>query len=577
MKKPLLQGFTLLELSIVIIIISILSAMAVSSSLGVLENARQASTERKMQQIEQALLQYRIANDRLPCPANLTVTSGNSTFGTEVADTGNSTTRCGNANFSAQNSAGTAIAVAEGGVPAVTLGLPADFMYDGWGNRLDYAVKVDMTYPGSFTGTPVGALCGGITVSTGPGYPAGTTLSSNALYVLASHGANGHGAYTKNGVIVNASSSNSDEQTNCHCNSSAAVTTYTATYVQEAPVTQDTSNPLLNFDDVVVFRERWQLQAAGDKAGTACPAVYLTDVYWALVTKFDLYGNYLGQLGIPYGIASGQIGWPRGISVDKSGNIWIADNNRVEKFDANATFIAGIGAGYNGVSGAIITSGTGKGQFNGPDMAIVDSNSSVWTLESLNHRIQKFDRNLNYLFSIPPSGTIQSSANGSFSYPNAIAIDAQDNVWVADTNNNRIQQFRNNGEWIQSIGGLSPYTCRTSPNTTVPACDSGYASGQIYYPNSVAVDKMGNIWTYEPGGKRMQKFSPAGTFIGMIGTIGVTGNNIATDPYNNVWLADFSSRNLTKCTLAGSCTAYNNPTASFFDWELNYGIYVSGR
>jgi DNA-binding beta-propeller fold protein YncE len=64
--------------------------------------------------------------------------------------------------------------------------------------------------------------------------------------------------------------------------------------------------------------------------------------------------------------SNGQFSNPQTVAFDSSGNLWVTDsnNNRVEEFNGSGTFLLGIGAGYNGVSGSIGTSGTGSGQFN---------------------------------------------------------------------------------------------------------------------------------------------------------------------------------------------------------------------
>jgi hypothetical protein len=72
--------------------------------------------------------------------------------------------------------------------------------------------------------------------------------------------------------MVSAGSVNANELANCHCSSSAAATGYAPTYVQMPP-TLDPSNALNSFDDLVTYRERWQMQASWDKTG-GCPYVY---------------------------------------------------------------------------------------------------------------------------------------------------------------------------------------------------------------------------------------------------------------------------------------------------------------
>src|SRR5579884_3418275 len=125
------RGFTVLELSIVLTIIALVTAMSFSSSLAVLSTARQNATLQKVKTIDQALLAYRTANDRLPCPASLTLAVGNANYGVEAANPGSCTGGTPAANFSANGATNTFATGAEGALPTVTLGLPNDFMFDG--------------------------------------------------------------------------------------------------------------------------------------------------------------------------------------------------------------------------------------------------------------------------------------------------------------------------------------------------------------------------------------------------------------------------------------------------------------
>src|ERR1700733_6407698 len=137
-----------------------------------------------MAAIDKALMAFRIANDRIPCPSDLTLTPGSSNYGVEAASANNATnsaavqgggvwSTCINgpigtphANFYTTNilvnnmsmwEAGTEVTSAEGGVPTIALGLPNDFMFDGWGNRIRYVVDANMTQTGAFSAMPAGA------------------------------------------------------------------------------------------------------------------------------------------------------------------------------------------------------------------------------------------------------------------------------------------------------------------------------------------------------------------------------------------------------------------------------------
>ncbi|APW58615.1 prepilin-type N-terminal cleavage/methylation domain-containing protein [Paludisphaera borealis] len=252
-------GFTLIELSIVLVIIALITGMSISMGLGMVETARRVQTASKLDTIENALMSYRTVYNRLPCPANAFLLPTNASYGLEAANTGTCTGGTPAANFS-----DTTHNVVEGAVPFKALNLPEEFMYDGWGRKFAYAVNKLVTASRAMASMSLTEQCG-ISVTDAGGVAGNRT--SGSLYSLVSFGADGHGGYTKTGTRVNASSTNVDELTNCHCNSSAVATTYAANYVQK----EATRNPASStdvFDDIVRFKERWQMMTLDDPLNT---------------------------------------------------------------------------------------------------------------------------------------------------------------------------------------------------------------------------------------------------------------------------------------------------------------------
>src|ERR1035438_9307553 len=96
-----IRGFTLLELAIVLVIIAIVTGMSIQTGISVVATARQTATVNKMKAIDGALMAYRTANDRLPCPADLTIKQGSANFGVEGATPGTCTGGTPAANHSA--------------------------------------------------------------------------------------------------------------------------------------------------------------------------------------------------------------------------------------------------------------------------------------------------------------------------------------------------------------------------------------------------------------------------------------------------------------------------------------------
>jgi DNA-binding beta-propeller fold protein YncE len=100
----------------------------------------------------------------------------------------------------------------------------------------------------------------------------------------------------------------------------------------------------------------------------------------------------------------------------------------VYKFDNNGNFITKWGS-----------EGTGDGEFKSPEGITVDSSSGyVYVADSENSRIQKFDNDGNFITKWGSKGT----GDGEFNYPYGITVDSSScYVYIVDSNNHRIQVF----------------------------------------------------------------------------------------------------------------------------------------
>ncbi len=125
------QGFSLIELAIVLFIVTLLLGGLLPTISSQYEQKRTAETLKQLDDIQQALIGFAIINGRLPCPASST-SNGDESFASPGDDA--STGKCSN-NF-------------DGFVPAATLGISngvdsnglKGFAVDAWGYRIHYAV-----------------------------------------------------------------------------------------------------------------------------------------------------------------------------------------------------------------------------------------------------------------------------------------------------------------------------------------------------------------------------------------------------------------------------------------------------
>ena len=127
--------------------------------------------------------------------------------------------------------------------------------------------------------------------------------------------------------------------------------------------------------------------------------------------------------------------------------------------------------------------GTGTGEFNRAEGICVDAQDQVYVADSCNHRIQIFSSDGKFIreYGKPGSGL------GELSYPYDIAVDAKGNQFVCEFGNSRIQVFDANNQPVEIIGG------------------PGAAPGQFANPWGVALDSRGNLYVADALNHRVQK------------------------------------------------------------------------
>lgn len=138
-------GFTLVELTMVLVIVALLLGGMMAMVTAQSEQRKWGDTQRQLEAARDALLGYAIANGRLPCPANST-SNGlevRQSSGTYINDCG-ALGEIPSANLH-NYFGGVVSGVTYGLLPAVTLGYqPVDtqgFALDAWGNRIRYALS----------------------------------------------------------------------------------------------------------------------------------------------------------------------------------------------------------------------------------------------------------------------------------------------------------------------------------------------------------------------------------------------------------------------------------------------------
>ncbi|TZF86288.1 hypothetical protein FW774_04360 (plasmid) [Pedobacter sp. BS3] len=129
---------------------------------------------------------------------------------------------------------------------------------------------------------------------------------------------------------------------------------------------------------------------------------------------------------------------PSGVAVDASGNIYVADrlNQRIRKITTAGVVSSFAGNGTSGTTDGA----TGSAKFSDPYGITVDASGNVYVADLVSSRIRKIaSGQVSTLAGSIPGYQNGTSTVAKFNQPTALTIDASSNIYVADHANNRIR------------------------------------------------------------------------------------------------------------------------------------------
>jgi hypothetical protein len=272
--------------------------------------------------------------------------------------------------------------------------------------------------------------------------------------------------------------------------------------------------------------------------------------------EYDQNGKFVREIGQGiYGFV-----FARSVRVDPQDNIWVVDegSNMVIKFDPQGRVLMTMGrkpeaipipaptvgppaAAAPGQGGApTVCVGVPGDNFNRPADVAWDSAGNIYVADGYgNSRVAKFDKNGKYIKCWGSRG----SEHGQFNVLHSIAVDAQNNVYVADRENRRVQVFDADGNFkTQYLNVGAPWAICITPGPRQ----------YLYSSNSSDPSNLedGEIYKMELDGKLVGKLGRAGHLLKEFGSL----HAIDCRKENELYVGELANWRVQKLTLKPTAT-----------------------
>ena len=265
---------------------------------------------------------------------------------------------------------------------------------------------------------------------------------------------------------------------------------------------------------------------------------------------------------------------PWNLAVDSLGNVYVTGgmgSQVVRKISA-----IGVVTTFAGMEGPPLSQGSfadGIGtaaRFQNPTGIAVDSNDNVYVADNLNQTIRKIT-SAGAVTTLAGSAGFAGSADGTgtsarFKNPEGIAVDSNGSVYVADFGNATIRKITSAGV-VTTIAGTAGVK---------GSADGNGAAAKFQEPYGVAVDASGNVFVADASNRTIRKISSAGVVTTFAGTAGSYGSvdgtgasakfgspyGVAVDSSGDVYVADNSNSTIRKITSSGIVTTIAGTASS---------------
>jgi peptidylamidoglycolate lyase len=223
---------------------------------------------------------------------------------------------------------------------------------------------------------------------------------------------------------------------------------------------------------------------------------------------------------------------PHGLEVDNQDNIWVTDCglHQVFKFDANGNLLMTLGEAK--------VPGNDSAHFNLPTDIAVSADGSFYVSDGYgNSRVIKFSKDGTYLFEWGQFGNKQ----GEFNIPHGIALDDDGHVYVADRENNRIQKFDSDGNFLT----LWQNTVTDQLYSVAIDDQNDHLFGIDYMTVNDTIVKGSDIFRFDLNANLQLRFGRTGSYDGSVSRY----HDVQIDKDGNIYVGDILENRIQKFRL----------------------------
>jgi hypothetical protein len=202
-----------------------------------------------------------------------------------------------------------------------------------------------------------------------------------------------------------------------------------------------------------------------------------------IIIFFMIHTSYSqDSLKIEYLSCFGNFTNASSISIDPENNVYIIDKgaNKIIKYLPDLkTFSSAGGFGW------------GEQTFDSPSDLCISFGMNIFITDYNNHRIQRFDKNLNYISTYSSRDNPDAAQN--FGFPDGICISKKGELFFGDLENKRVIKYNAFGEFEKSIGDLNA------------------GLGKLDNPSKMRIDDKDNLYVLD--GRDIKIFDRFGNYI----------------------------------------------------------------